>query len=50
MAQAMSPDVGRLVAMGALKKDGDFYEMKAEYAKGLLTVNGAPMPIPLQGL
>ncbi len=50
MAQEMSPDVGMLVAMGALKKDGDFYEMKAEYAKGLVTINGAPMPIPLQGL
>lgn len=47
MAREMSPDITMLVAMGALKKDGDFYEMKAEYAKGLVTVNGAPMPIPL---
>ncbi len=50
MAQAMSPEAGVLVAMGFLQKDGDFYEMRAEYAKGLLTVNGAPLPIPLPGL
>jgi len=47
MAQEMSPDVTMLVAIGALKKDGDFYEMKAQYAKGLVTVNGTPIPIPL---
>ena len=46
----MSSDVDMLVAMGALKKDGDYYQMKAEYAMGLVTINGAPMPIPLQGL
>ncbi len=50
MVQAMSPEAGALVAMGFLQKDGDFYEMRAEYAKGLLTVNGAPLPIPLPGL
>ncbi|MFQ5982186.1 MAG: DUF945 family protein, partial [Woeseiaceae bacterium] len=50
MAQTVSPEAGSLVAMGFLRKDGDFYEMRAEYAKGLLTVNGAPMPIPLPGL
>ena len=50
LATAMSPDVSMLVAMGILKKDGEYYEMKAEYAQGLVTVNGAPMPIPLQGL
>jgi hypothetical protein len=36
-----------VVGMGFLRKNGDVYEMRAEYAKGLLTVNGAPMPIPL---
>ena len=50
MVQAMSPEAGALVAMGFLQKDGDFYEMRAEYTKGLLTVNGAPLPIPLAGL
>jgi uncharacterized protein YdgA (DUF945 family) len=50
MVLEMSPEAGALVAMGFLQKDGDFYEMRAEYAKGLLTVNGAPLPIPLPGL
>ena len=50
MVQAMSPEAGALVAMGFLQKDGDFYEMRAQYTKGLLTVNGAPLPIPLPGL
>jgi uncharacterized protein YdgA (DUF945 family) len=50
MVQTMSPEAGALVAMGFLQKDGDFYEMRAEYTKGLLTVNGAPLPIPLPGL
>lgn len=45
----MNPQVGAAVAMGFLKKNGAVYEMAAEYKKGLLTVNGAPMPIPLPG-
>lgn len=49
-AELMSPDVGMLVAMGIFKKNGDHYEMKAEYSRGLVTVNGAPLPIPIQGL
>ncbi|MGH8196474.1 MAG: DUF945 family protein, partial [Woeseiaceae bacterium] len=47
MAQATHPQADSLVALGILKKDGDFFAVEAEYAKGLLTVNGAPMPIPL---
>ena len=47
MAAAANPQSGTLVAMGILKKDGDAYIVDAEYQKGLLTVNGAPMPIPL---
>ncbi len=50
MAEALSPEAGTLVAMGILKKDGEFYEMQAEYAQGLLIVNGAPLPIPLPGM
>lgn len=46
-AMAINPDAGAFVGMGFLRKNGDVYEMRAEYAKGLLTVNGAPMPIPL---
>ena len=47
MIQAGNPQAGALVAMGILKRDGDAYVTRAEYAKGLLTVNGAPLPIPL---
>ena len=46
-AMAMNPDAGAIIGMGYLRKKGDIYEMHAEYAKGLLTINGAPMPIPL---
>jgi len=49
LATAMNPQLNAAVAMGFLKKNGDVYEMAAEYKKGLLTVNGAPMPIPLPG-
>jgi uncharacterized protein YdgA (DUF945 family) len=50
MATAMNPQVNAAVAMGILKRNGDNYEMAAEYKKGLLTVNGAPMPIPIPGM
>ena len=46
-AMAMNPEAGTIVGMGFLRPNGDVYEMRAEYAKGLMTVNGAPMPIPL---
>jgi len=47
MAMQVNPEIGAAVGMGFLKLKGDVYEMQAEYAKGLLTLNGAPMPIPL---
>ena len=47
MAVQMNPQAGAAVGMGFLIKNGDVYEMEAEYKKGLLTINGAPMPIPL---
>jgi hypothetical protein len=50
MATMMNPQAGSLIAMGFLQKDGDVYVMEAEYAKGLVNVNGAPMPIPIPGL
>ena len=34
-------------ARGFLVKQGSAYEMNAELKKGLLTVNGAPIPIPM---
>lgn len=50
IVEVLNPDLTMLVAMGVLKKEDDYYEMHAEYAKGLVTVNGAPMPIPLPGM
>lgn len=46
-AQMTNPQAESLVAMGILKREGDDYVMVAEYAQGLLNVNGAPMPIPM---
>ena len=43
----LNPEANALIAMGFLEREGDVYRLQAEYAKGLLTVNGAPMPIPL---
>lgn len=49
-AQMMSPEAGSLVAMGILLRQGDHYVMDAQYAQGLLNVNGAPMPVPMPGM
>lgn len=48
--QLMNPQAGALVTMGLLQQDGEDYVMNAEYAQGLLNVNGAPMPIPMPGM
>jgi len=47
MMMQVNPQVGAAVGMGFLKQNGDVYEMQARYAKGLLNINGTPMPIPL---
>ena len=47
---AMNPQAGSLLAMGLLEREGDDYVMAAEYAQGLVNVNGAPMPIPIPGM
>ncbi len=47
LAAAMRPELNAAVAGGFLKRNGDDYEMSARYRKGLLTINGAPFPIPL---
>ncbi len=47
MALEMNPQAGAAVGMGFLQKNGDVYELSAEYKKALLTINGQPMPIPL---
>ena len=46
----MDPQVGMMIASGFLVKNGEFYEMDADLKKGLLKVNGAPIPIPLGAL
>jgi len=46
-ATSMDPQAGALVGMGFLKKDGSVYILDAQMKKGLLTVNGAPIPIPM---
>jgi len=45
MAMMMMPQAG--IIEGFLKKNGDVYELEAAYKKGLLTVNGIPLPIPV---
>jgi len=47
---ALQPQANALIAMGMLKREGDAYMMNAAYKQGLVTVNGAPMPIPIPGI
>jgi uncharacterized protein YdgA (DUF945 family) len=47
LATSMNPQAGALVGLGYLKKEGAVYIMDADMKKGLLTINGAPMPIPM---
>jgi len=42
-----NPEAAMAIGAGYLVLRGDAYEMKAQLKKGLLTVNGAPIPIPL---
>lgn len=44
-----SPEAGMLVTMGMLQENGDLYTMDALYEKGLLTINGMPIPLPIPG-
>jgi hypothetical protein len=46
----MNPQAHAAIAMGFLRRKGDAYEMQASIKKGLLTVNGAPLPLPVPGL
>lgn len=47
LAVQMNPQASMVVGMGYLKKNGDIYELNAAYKQAVLTVNGAPIPIPL---
>ncbi len=49
-ALQMSPQIGVALGMGYLQQDGDVYSMDVAYKKGLLTINGAPMPLPFGNL
>jgi len=49
-ATSMNPQAGALIGLGYLKKEGDTYVMAAGYKKGVLTINGAPIPVPLGAL
>jgi len=44
---ALDPDMRSALATGLLVRQGDRYEMKAGFDNGHLTINGAPMTIPL---
>ena len=46
----MNPQANAAIAMGFLRRKGDAYEMQASFEKGLLTVNGAPMPMPFPAM
>lgn len=48
-AISLDPQVGAAVGMGFLRRNQDVYEMKAAFEDGLLTINGAPMPVPWLG-
>lgn len=50
MLTQASPEMHSAIAMGFLRKKGDAYIMDAAFKQGLLTVNGAPMPVPLPGM
>ena len=47
MAAMLDRQASGLVAMGILEPNGEDYVLNAEYAQGLLNVNGSPMPIPM---
>ena len=47
MATSMDPQMGAVIGMGYLTKRGDSYVMDAAFKDGLLTINGAPIPVPL---
>mgnify|MGYP000333133087 CR=1 FL=1 len=44
---SINPQLRSALATGMLRKDGDAYEMLANLENGRLTVNGAPLQLPL---
>jgi len=47
MLAQIEPNFAMAIGAGYLVKRGEAYELEAQLKKGLLTVNGAPIPIPL---
>ena len=47
LATSMDPQAGAIIGMGYLVKDDEHYTMDAQFKKGLLTINGAPVPLPI---
>lgn len=48
MAMTMNPQGAQMaIATGYLRKEGDDYVIEARYKKGVATINGAPMAIPM---
>jgi len=47
---AADPQIHGAIGLGYLRKNGDFYETEVAFQNGLLTVNGAPMALPIPGL
>jgi hypothetical protein len=50
MATQANPEMHGVIGLGYLRKRGEFYVMEASFEDNVLTVNGAPMPLPLPGL
>ncbi|MDX1508542.1 MAG: DUF945 family protein, partial [Woeseiaceae bacterium] len=46
MAQLMNPQAGQLEQF--LVRKGDIYEIEAAYERGVMTVNGVPLALPVQ--
>jgi hypothetical protein len=46
----MNPDANMLIGLGYLRRSGDNYELRAGIQDGVVTINGAPMQIPLGAL
>ena len=46
-AQSIIPEIGSLIGLGFLRRDGNVYRLAAEVKNGQLTINGAPMALPM---
>jgi hypothetical protein len=46
----MQPQFGAIVGLGYLRKEGDVYKTFIEVKSGVVTINGAPMQIPLSAV